>query len=97
MNAKLLQLAERHGALKVRIDAQRRALAEQLEPVEAAFAHGDAVLRGVDWLKHHPAAVFIAVLGAVLLRPRRVWRWTQRGFFLWRGWLALRNSLFGRG
>ena len=97
MNSKLLQLAERHGALKARIDAQRGELAKHAQPIEAAFAHGDAVLRGVDWLKHHPAAVFVAVAGAVLARPRRVWRWPQRGFFLWRGWLSLRKSIFGRG
>lgn len=95
MNEKYRQLAERHGALKVRIDAQRRQLAMHMVPVEAGLARGDAVLRGVDWLKHHPAAVFAAVAGAAILKPRRAWRWLQRGFFVWRGWSKLRASLFG--
>lgn len=95
MNPKLLELATRHGALKVRIGEQRRLLAQQVVPLEAALARGDTVLKGVDWLKHHPAAVGIAVAAAVIARPRRAWRWAQRGFFLWRGWQALRNSLFG--
>ena len=95
MNPKLLELATRHGALKVRIDEQRRLLALHAIPVEAALARGDSVLKGVDWLKHHPAAVGIAVAAAVIARPKRAWRWAQRGFFLWRGWQTVRNSLFG--
>lgn len=94
MNPKLLELATRHGALKARIDAQRRALAQHAVPIEAALARGDAVLKGVDWLKHHPLAVVISVATAVVVRPRRALRWVQRGFFLWRGWAALRKSLF---
>lgn len=95
MNPKLLELATRHGALKVRIDEQRRLLALHAIPFEAALARGDTVLKGVDWLKHHPAAVGIAVAAAVIARPKRAWRWAQRGFFLWRGWQTVRNSLFG--
>jgi len=95
MNSKLLELATRHGALKARIDEQRRTLARQVLPLEAALAKGDTVLRGVDWLKHHPAAVGIAVAAAVVMRPKRTWRWARRSFFLWRGWQAIRKSLSG--
>jgi hypothetical protein len=95
MNPKLLELATRHGALKARIDEQRRTLAQHAVPLEAALAKGDGVLKGVDWLKHHPAAVGIAVALAVVARPKRAWRWAQRGFFLWRGWQAIKNSLSG--
>lgn len=95
MNRKLLELATRHGALKARIDEQRRVLARHSVPLEAALARGDAVLKGVDWLKHHPAAVGIAILAAVVARPRRALRWARRGFFLWRGWRAIRTSLIG--
>jgi hypothetical protein len=95
MNPKLLELATRHGALKARIDEQRRTLAQHAVPLEAALAKGDAVIKGVDWLKHHPAAVGIAVVLAVVARPKRAWRWAQRGFFLWRGWRAIKNSLSG--
>lgn len=94
MNSKLLELATRHGALRARIDEQRRVLAQHAVPLEAAFARGDDVLKGVDWLKHHPVAVFVAVAVAVVVRPRRALRWAQRGFFLWRGWIAIRKSLF---
>lgn len=95
MNPKLLELATRHGALKVRIEAQRRQLAQHAVPLESALAKGDAVLRGVDWLKQHPAAVGAAVASVAVVRPKRAWRWARRGYFLWRGWQAIKNNLAG--
>lgn len=95
MNEKRLTLAVRHGALRARIDQQRRQLEQHAVPLEAALAQGDAVLRGVDWLKHHPAAVVAAVAAVVVARPGRAWRWAKRGLFVWRGWQAVRNSLTG--
>ena len=95
MNEKRLTLAVRHGALRARIEQQRRQLEQHAAPLEAALAQGDAVLRGVDWLKHHPAAVVAAVTAVVVARPGRAWRWAKRGLFVWRGWQAVRNSLAG--
>lgn len=95
MNAKQLELATRHGALRARIDEQRRTLSQQSAPLAAALERGDAVLEGVDWLKHHPAAIAAAVATVVIARPRRAWRWAKRGFFVWRGWQAIRSSLTG--
>jgi len=93
MNPRLLELAERHGALKVRIEAQRVRLAEHALPLEAVLARGDAVLRGVDWLKHHPLAVGGVVAAVAVARPKRAWRWAKRGFFLWRGWQAIQGAV----
>lgn len=95
MNSKQLELATRHGVLRARIDEQRRTLARQAAPLDSALARGDALLDGVDWLKHHPAAVGAALAAVVVARPQRAWRWAKRGFFLWRGWQAIRNSFAG--
>lgn len=95
MNPKLLELATRHGALKARIDEQRRQLARHVEPLQGALAKGDTVLKGLDWLKHHPAAVGLAVAAAVIARPKRAWRWGRRSFLLWRGWQALKSAVAG--
>lgn len=95
MNPRFLELATRHGALKARIDEQRRELAQLSPPLARALAQGDAVVHGVDWLKHHPGAVALAVASVVVARPRRAWRWAKRGFVVWRGWQAFRNSLNG--
>lgn len=93
MNPKLLELATRHGALQVRIAEQRRQLARHAAPLEAALDKGDAVLDGVDWLKQHPAAVGMVVAAVAIARPKRAWRWARRGFFLWRGWQAVKHRL----
>lgn len=95
MNPHLLELASRHGALKVRIAAQRDALARHAAPLEVAFAVADKAVSGLDWAKQHPAVVGGAVAALAILKPRRAWRWTKRGVFLWRGWQSLRNSLLG--
>ena len=93
MNQRLLELATRHGVLKARIEEQRRRLAGQAAPLEAACARGDQVMQGVDWLKHHPAAIVVAVAAAVVAKPRRAWQWAKRGFFVWRSWQAVKSSL----
>lgn len=95
MKPKLLELATRHGALQVRIAEQRRQLARHAAPLEAALAKGDAVLDGVDWLKQHPAAVGVAAAALAVARPKRAWRWARQGFFLWRGWQAVKSRLTG--
>lgn len=95
MNPKLLELATRHGALQARIAEQRCQLARHAEPLEAALARGDAVLDGVDWLKHHPVAVGAAVAAVAVARPKRAWLWARRGYFVWRGWQAVKDKLAG--
>ncbi len=93
MNARLLELATRHGALKARIDAQRLQLARHSAPLESALSVGDKALDGIDWIKHHPAEVGVAIAVVVISGPKRAWRWTKRGIFVWRGWQSLKNSL----
>ena len=85
----------RHGALRARIAAQRKDLTQHIAPLEAALGGADKALAGVDWLKHHPAAVAAAVVVLVVASPKRAWRWTKRGIIVWRGYQTVRNSLFG--
>jgi hypothetical protein len=96
MNTRLLELATRHGALQAKIDEQRRILAQQSVALEAACERGDAVLHGVDWLKHHPAAVGAAVAVVVIAKPKGAWRWAKRGYFAWRGWQTIKASVAGK-
>ncbi len=95
MNDKALALAMRHGALRARIDEQRRLLQQQVAPLEALMARGDAAVQGIGWLKQHPGAIVAAVAALVVIRPKAAWRWAKRGVFVWRGWQAVRNSLAG--
>ena len=90
-----LQLAERHGALRARIAAQRRTLTAHAAPLEEAFGNVDKARAGVDWLKAHPGAVAAITAVLVAISPKRAFRWGKRGFLVWRGWQAVRNSLVG--
>lgn len=96
MNPRLLELATRHGALKARIDEQRRVLAQQSLALEVACERGDAVLHGIDWLKTHPAAVGAAVTFVIVAKPKGAWRWAKRGYFAWRGWQSIKTSIAGK-
>ena len=95
MSSSRLEVAVRHGALRARIAAQRKDLTQHIAPLEAALGGADKALAGVDWLKHHPAAVAAAVVVLVAASPKRAWRWTKRGIIVWRGYQTVRNSLFG--
>lgn len=95
MSSSRLEVATRHGALRARIAAQRKDLTQHIAPLEAALGGADKALAGVDWLKHHPAAVAVAVVVLVATSPKRAWRWTKRGIVVWRGWQTVRNMLLG--
>lgn len=96
MNEHLLELAKRHGHLQARIAEQRRALALHAQPLKQVCDQGDVVLKGVDWLKQHPAAVGVATAAVAVLRPKGAFRWARRGFFVWRGWQALKAKIGGQ-
>lgn len=93
MTDRALELAARRGMLSERIAAQRLALGHHAGALQNLCASGDSLLRGVDWLKQHPATVGAAVFAVVLARPKRAWRWARRGIFLWRGWRSLRQFI----
>lgn len=93
MSASSTELAQRHGALRERIAAQRRALASHAGPLENALGNVDRALAGVEWLKKHPEVVGFTVAVGVVVSPKRAWRWTKRAFIVWRGWRSVRNSL----
>jgi membrane protein required for beta-lactamase induction len=95
MQGRALDLAQRHGALRARIDAQRVELARHAWPVEAGLAGADRVRDGIDWLRAHPEAVLAATATIVVVSPGRAWRWGKRGYLVWRGWQTVRKTLLG--
>ncbi|WP_415032996.1 YqjK family protein [Azonexus sp.] len=92
MNEKRLLLAVRRGQLTARIAAQRTALAEHSQAVKSICATGDQIGHALHWLRQRPLAVGAGVALLAAARPRRSWRWAKRGFFMWRGWQALRSG-----
>lgn len=99
MDQHLIELHLKRGRLLERIAVQRKTLARQMEPVRVACDITDraiAVARdSTRFVRQHPAGVAALVAVTVALRPRVVWRWLQRGFFVWRSWRVLRVRLPG--
>lgn len=94
MNKRLVANAIQRGRLLERIAVQRRELAAELQPLGAALQATDRTLfklrSGVDYVKAHPATFSALFVVFLLLKPRRVWRWTQRGVVAWRTWQLVR-------
>ena len=97
MNQELIDLAIERGRLIERISNQRQLLGQQLQPLGAGLATADraiaSVRQGCAYVKQHPEMVAIGVAVLVVLQPRRVWRWSQRVFFVWRTWRMLRKQI----
>lgn len=97
MARRLIEIGIRRGRLIERIASQRQLLGQQMQPVRSALHGADrgvAGLRaGVDYVRQHAAIVLAAAALFVILKPRRSWRWAQRGFLAWRAWRAVRRQL----
>jgi hypothetical protein len=87
MNA--IQLALVRQRLQLQIAAQREMLAGHAAGLTPLFDAADQVASGTRWLGRHPEVLAGGV--ALLVATRRgarqfFWRWTRRGFVLWRLW-----------
>ena len=58
-----------------------------------ALLAADLVLAGWFWLRRHPELPLVATLVLVVLRPRRVWRWGGRLWWVWRRWRRVQRWL----
>lgn len=83
MNARLIELAQRRARLQAQAEAQRRALAEQLAPLDKGLHWADRAREAAQWLGRHTHVIAAAALVVALLRPRRTLRWCRRGFVTW--------------
>jgi hypothetical protein len=93
MNSPSLERALRKQQLILESDALRSQLAQQGRALAPAFVVADAARAGWQWLRAHPLVIIGAVAAVVVVQPRRVWRWTRRGWSLWRMWQGLRARL----
>jgi hypothetical protein len=101
MNHRLNDLHLRRGRLLERIANQRATLTQEVQPVRSALFTADRLLDivyvGVDHVKRHPGLAALAVAAFFIARPRRIWRWSKRAFFVWQTWRAVRNKLLVLG
>ena len=101
MDHQLSDIRLRRGQLIERIASQRRAIGLDFRLVHQPLQKADCWLGRIrsvgDYVKHHPGVVALGTVGLFLLKTERAWRWAKRGFFAWRTWRALRDSIFISG
>lgn len=95
------ELLARRAALRERIRVQRQTLSQATRPLAAACARVDRMralaVTVVEQVRacatHHPLLLGAALAVLVALRPRRMWRWVSRLFWLWRATRPLRGLM----
>jgi hypothetical protein len=80
------ELELERGRLLARSAQLRAELGAQSTVLRTPLAVVDQVRAGVHWLRRHPEWPLGALAVLVLLRPRRVVRWSARLFWGWRLW-----------
>lgn len=92
MNQKLLRLAQRREHLVAQAEAQRTALAQNVEPWRIPLALADQGLAALHFIKGHPAWVVGGGVLLATLRPGWVGKWLRRGWLAWQ----VMHKLLGR-
>ncbi|MDH4051323.1 MAG: YqjK-like family protein [Rubrivivax sp.] len=92
-------LVARREQLLARSAMLRNETALRARAFEGPLSWADWALQSMAWLRHNPAWPAGAVGLLAVVRPRRVWRWTRRGFAAWRLWRRARPyaSLLAQG
>lgn len=84
MNGKLLKLAKRRERLVAEAEAQRLALAQNIEVWRKPLAIADQGLVALRYVKSHPilmAGSSVALLS--IWRPGNIGKWFRRGLVAW--------------
>ncbi|MEO5797345.1 MAG: YqjK family protein [Rhodoferax sp.] len=89
------ELDQERARLTERIQAQRANLARELAPLQRITRAGNILSALVDeavaYVRQRPLAMSVLAGGLLLVKPKGVWRWAKRGFFIWRGWRAVQQ------
>lgn len=71
----------------------RSSLVDQAKVLERPLAVVETVQRGARWLYAHPLVPLGALTLVVVMRPRRMVRWTGRAWWLWRAWRRVQLAI----
>ena len=59
--------------------------------VKPAFSAADTALRGLSWLRQHPAVPVAVVVAVVVVKPALVWRVGRGAWLGWQAWQRYRH------
>jgi len=92
MNKKMILLVERREQLVAQAAAQRRMLAQDIEPWRTPLALTDQGLNALRYIRRHPKWIIGGVALLAILQPRHAGKWLGRGWVTWQ----LMHRLRGR-
>lgn len=95
MTPKRWQLALRKQRLQLRSAALREEFAARGAVFAPVTGWVDRARDGVRWLGQHPEVTAGAALALALFRPKALFRWLRRGWFLWQSARRLNGLLTG--
>jgi len=95
--ARAVPLQQRQQQLLQRSAELRGDVAQAWLRLQAPLGIADQVHAGWLWLRRHPELPLAGMLALVVLRPRRVWRWGGRLWWLWRRWRRVQRWLETNG
>ena len=93
MSERLAALALKKQRLLMRSADLRDRMSGHAEGLSPFFLAVDRLRAAGTAIARHPEWVAGAVVLLVVVRPRFVWRWMQRGFVGWRLWKSIRELL----
>lgn len=93
MNPKAIELALKKQRLQLQAAAQRVRILHAIESASPAFGFVDRARAAAGWAKAHPEVLVGAGVVLLVARPRVMFRWARRGFFLWEGMRRLRGAV----
>ena len=93
MNPRVVELALKKQRLQLQASAQRVRILYAIESASPAFGLADKTRDAVRWAKAHPEVLVGVGVTLLVVRPRALFRWAKRGFFLWEGLRRLRGGI----
>lgn len=93
MTDRLGELALKKQRLLARSAELRDRIGGHAEGMVPLFDAADRLCAAAAAVRRHPEWAVGAMAVVVVLRPRFVWRWLQRGFVGWRIWKGVHKLL----
>ncbi|MBK6632311.1 MAG: YqjK-like family protein [Betaproteobacteria bacterium] len=93
MSSKIVELALKKQRLQLQAAAQRVRILHAIASASPAFGVADKARAAVGWAKANPEVLVATGVVLLVARPRVLFRWAKRGFFLWEGVRRLRGAV----
>lgn len=93
MNQRDLELALKKQRLVLRSAALRVHLTREAGQLKPAFSTVDQIREALSWIREHLHIIAVVSAAALVARPRTLFRWGRRGYFVWKALRSLRQRI----